>query len=264
MVSPEKGSGLSLLLVSASALIGCAVLIFLVRRGMRWGATAEERAAEMTSDTWFGTRRGTFVRMTRAINVRTPAAMVWPWLAQLGRGAGWYSWDLLDNGGRQSARHLVSWVPEPQLGDATAIGYLRHLQLGREIVWWLDESRFLGATVRSAVGYHLIPQDGGDSARLIVRMQADARGIGAPLVWLLFPMIDSIMACRQITNLRSRAEWYGSRADDPRAPETGARDQFQLYQVIYASGEEAGVRGKEQAAEHRRRALKDGGHPNGR
>jgi hypothetical protein len=212
----------------------------------------------MTGDDWLGDRRRVYLRMTRAIDIEVPAAMLWPWLGQLGRGAGWYSWDLLDNGGRESARHLVSWIPRPEVGDATAVGYLRHLEVRRELGWWLDESPFLGASVRSIMLYRVMPRRGGDASRLILRIQADARGPGALLVFFLFPVIDSIMACRQLSNLKSRSEWYGNRAEEPGRPETGARDQFQAYHVVYASGESAGVPRRDRAAVYRRQAEKDG------
>ena len=87
--------------------------------GVRWGASPAELRAAMTGDEWLAGRR-TRVRMTRAITVNARPAEVWPWLAQLGRGAGWYSYDRLDNGGRRSAEHVVTWIPEPALGDAAA------------------------------------------------------------------------------------------------------------------------------------------------
>ena len=237
--------------------VACGLLV-LTRWGMNWGATPEEIAATLTGDGWIDGSRVMPLRMTRAIDIEVPAAMVWPWLAQLGRGAGWYSWDFLDNGGRGSARHLVSWIPVPRLGDATAVGFLRHLEPRREIVWWLDESPFLAATVRAVMAYRVVPRRGGDASRLVLRVQADARGLGSPLVRLAFPVIDSIMACRQLINLKERAEWYGNRAEDPARPETGERDQFQQYETLYARGGRAGIAGKEQAAWHRRRALEQG------
>ena len=40
---------------------------------------------------------------THAITIDMPPDQVWPWLVQMGCGrAGWYSYDLLDNGGRPS------------------------------------------------------------------------------------------------------------------------------------------------------------------
>ena len=56
----------------------------------------------------------------------------------------------------------------------------------------------------------------------------------------------------------ARAERFGARDADPDNPETGARDQYQVYQVIYASGEEAGAPGRTDAAAGRRTAVEDG------
>jgi hypothetical protein len=47
--------------------------------------------------------------LTHAITIRRPARDVWPWLAQMGAGnrAGWYSYDVIDNGRRRSAARIV-------------------------------------------------------------------------------------------------------------------------------------------------------------
>jgi len=45
---------------------------------------------------------------------------------------------------------------------------------------------------------------------------------------------------------------------EPVESETGARDQFQLYEILYAAGESAGVAGKEQGARWRQAAIEDG------
>ena len=65
------------------------------------------------------------------------------------------------------------------------------------------------------------------------------------------------MAPRQLQGIRKRAEAYGARDSDPETPETGARDQYQRYEVIYASGERAGVPGGDPAT-FRRAAIEDG------
>ena len=108
--------------IGLAAMLGLLLLSWFGRSGERWGATAEEGAMPMTGDEWLegGTRKR--VHMTRAVWIDAPPEQVWPWIAQLGRGAGWYSIDRLDNGGRTSARHIVSWIPEPALGDALPIG----------------------------------------------------------------------------------------------------------------------------------------------
>jgi len=247
-------AGAAVALVVLAVLVVCA-LVF-VRWGTRWGATAEERAMKMSGDEWLRDRKAMRVVMTRAISVAKPPDTVWPWLAQLGRGAGWYSIERLDNGGRTSARHLVSWIPAPRLGDATAIGYLRHLDVGTACAWWVPEERFLGASTRMVFSVRLRPA--GDGSRLVARVSADAVGLGALAAVCVFPVIDSIMARAQLLGIRDRAEGSGAASSPPQDPETGARDQYQLYEVIYASGDTAGVKGKENASLWRAAALQAG------
>ncbi len=250
-----------------AALAACAaafaVLTWYGRRSANWGATDEEVAAEMSGDEWLPgepvgveDRPAARVRMTRGAWVNAPAEDLWPWVAQMGRGAGWYSYDRIDNGGRPSARHIVSWIPEPRLGDAIPIGYLRRLEPGREMVWWLPAVRFLGSEFRGVTLYRV--SGAGVRSRLVMRIQADARGPLARAGCWLFRAVDGFMARRQLAGMVARAERFGARRRDPDHRETGARDQYQLYQAIYASGEEAGVPGKEGAAGCRRAAIADG------
>lgn len=244
------------------AAIGILLLLFLVfvaiviRSGVNWGSTPEERTASMPGDEYFTDRRPAYVRMTRGISIMAPPAVVWAWLAQLGRGAGWYSYDFLDNGGFSSARHIVSWIPAPEVGDASPIGYLRHIDPEHELAWWVPGTGFVGATARLAVDIRLTRR--GSGSRLVIRMSADAQGVMArPALWL-FRFIDSIMATRQLTGIAKRAEVHGARASDPRHPETGRRDQYQLYETVYASGDHAGRPGKEAARRWRQAAIEAG------
>lgn len=243
------------------SIVGVILAVFMVvwlfiRWGTRWGSTPEERARRMPADGWLEGGPPTRVVMTRAISLSAPPETVWQWLAQLGRGAGWYSLDWLDNGRKPSARHVVSWIPEPRLGDATAIGYLRHLEPGLGLAWWADDVRFAGATARLVVDIELRPE--GTGSRLVIRMSADATGAAAGFALLVFRFIDSIMAIRQLHGIRGRIERYGARTSAPENPETGARDQYQLYEVIYASGDSAGAKGKEHAGRWRQAAVRDG------
>jgi hypothetical protein len=245
-----------IIIIVAALMLGS---VFLVRVftawGNRWGATPEECARSMTSDAYLEGGPPARVSMTRAISLNQPPEAVWPWLAQLGRGAGYYSIDRLDNGGKTSARHLVSWIPAPQLGDAAAIGYLRYLEPGRELVWWLGGLQAWGARFRMANDLLVTPGDRG--SRLVIRISADAAGpIARPAIWF-FQVIDTIMARRQLLGIKERVETYGIRAADPKHPENGRPDQYQFYEVIYASGQTAGVRGREHASDWRQMALED-------
>ncbi len=245
----------SLVVFIPLAVLILALLLF-VRWGTRWGSTADERHREMAGDSWLDGGPRNRAVMTRAVSVEAPPEQVWPWLAQLGRGAGWYSYDRLDNGGIHSARHIVFWIPAPRLGDATAIGYLRHLESGRELVWWMSGERFLGMTVRMATSMRLEPDEVG--SRLVVRISGDTPGIAARPLMLLFKLVDSIMARKQLLGIRRQVEGFGVRRSDPQSPETGERHQFQRHHVIYADGSEAGVAGREKASQWRQGAAADG------
>lgn len=244
------------IIVVAAVMLG---IVFLYKVftawGTRWGSTAAECARPMVGDAYLDGGPATRVAMTRAISISRPPEIVWPWLAQLGRGAGWYSIERLDNGGKTSARHLVSWIPEPQLGDASAIGYLRYLEPGREMVWWLSGEQFLGSRVRMVIDLLVIPTNAG--SRLVIRISGDAAGPLARLALGVFQLIDTIMARRQLLGIKERVETYGTRAVDSDHPENGSGDQYQLCEVIYASGKVAGVRGQEKASFWRQVAIED-------
>ena len=243
---------LSIVAAAALAVVFLALSGY-ARRSDNWGATAEEVAARLPGDDWLEGGPPARVRMTRAIRVEAPPQRVWPWIAQMGRGAGWYSYDRLDNGGRPSASHVVSWIPQPRLGDATTIGYLRHLEPGRELAWWIGGIRFLGSWFRGVMFYRVTGE--GDRSRLLVRIQSDVTGPMARAAGWLFRGIDGFMQRRQLIGIKQRAERSSDRAQEP---ETGARDQYQLHQVLYADGEEAGAPGRRDAVEWRRAAVADG------
>lgn len=237
----------------AMVLLGGAALL---RWGMRWGSTPEDRARVMPGDEYLEGGPRTRVAMTRAISINAPPERVWPWVSQLGRGAGWYSVDWLDNGRKTSAWHIVSWVPEPRLGDATAIGYLRHLDPGRSLAWWVKGLSLLGSWARLVTCFELSAE--GRGSRLVSRMSADFGGPLGLIGLLMFQVIDSIMARSQLVGLRDRVEYCEEGQAELRAPETGEPDQYQLYEILYAGGGSAGVRGKEQGAKWRQAAIEDG------
>jgi hypothetical protein len=236
----------------ASGAAGLATLaagaVQFARWGGRWGATPEEQTAAMPGDAYLaeGPAKRTRIRMTRAISIAAPPETVLPWLAQLGRGAGYYSYDRLDNGGKRSAEHIVSWIPAPRLGDASPIGYLRHLDEGRELAWWTPGQPFLGSQTRMVFSIRLMPA--GDGSRLVIRIVGDAAGWTAPLVIAVFADIDSVMARRQLLSIKDRAERFGARRTNPERPETGATDQYQFDGAMLTSGLHTGVAGKESGA----------------
>ncbi len=161
----------------------------LLRSGrMHWGATDAEAREPLPGDElslhpkWVA---------TRSVTIHSPAAQVWPWLVQLGcKRGGWYSYDLLDNGGHPSADRLVPELQSLRVGDAlpmTPDGKMAmpaaRIQPGRALV--------LGGTVDTKTGkdanlndpnvreyfswiitYALVPVDA-NTTRLVSRNRAD-------------------------------------------------------------------------------------------
>ena len=87
-----------------TALVAGAYTALVRPRLLRWGATAEEAAATYPGDDLVVYATG---QSTMAVSLPAPPEEVWPWLVQMGCGrGGWYSWDLLDHGGRPSADRI--------------------------------------------------------------------------------------------------------------------------------------------------------------
>ena len=84
----------------------------------RWGATLAEVASRLPGDELVPHPRS---ELTLATTIKAPAAAVWPWLLQLGcQRGGWYSYDLLDNGGCPSADRVLPQFQRLEVGDIVA------------------------------------------------------------------------------------------------------------------------------------------------
>jgi hypothetical protein len=103
----------------------CALYSGLARRRiLTWGATEAEGAARLPGDELLEVADGV---STRAIWIDAPAAVVWPWLAQMGpvpRG-GAYTYDWIENLlglGMHSVDQVLPEYQHPQIGDTISLG----------------------------------------------------------------------------------------------------------------------------------------------
>ncbi|MFO0750545.1 MAG: SRPBCC family protein [Myxococcota bacterium] len=157
---------------------------------------------------------------THAITIEAPPAEVWPWLVQMGcHRAGWYSWDLLDNGGVPSADRIVPGLQSLAVGDLIPAnperpGDFAVLRLEPERALVLGSPALLpGAPLptgappwRSTWTFALEPI-GDDATRLFVRVRADyVRGFKMALAKPFMATLHEVMERRQIANLRRRIE----------------------------------------------------------
>lgn len=174
---------------------------------VRWGATGAEVAAEMPGDDRVD--KPSFCA-TRAITIEAPPEAVWPWLVQIGRGrAGFYSYDLFDNGGCPSAERILpayqeakvgDWIPMAAKVNETTAFKIAELEPNRSMLW---------AKPHSTWAWRLIPLDGGRT-RLITRLKDVYPWREAPalalLTLILFEHGDFPMMRKLLFGVKRRAE----------------------------------------------------------
>jgi len=161
---------------------------------------------------------------THAIGIGRPPSEVWPWLVQMGCGrAGWYSYDLLDNGGRESAweirPELQSLAPGdrlPSTPDARAWFEVleaspgSHLVLGSHLATRPMRSLLFSdpsptAHVRST--WTFVLRATGSGTRLLVRARSVSRPHWLWAAWNgFFSLAHVVMQRRQLLGLRRRVE----------------------------------------------------------
>jgi hypothetical protein len=115
---------------------------------------------------------------THAVTIDAPPEEVWHWIAQMGAGrAGWYSWDLIDNGGTPSAKRLVPELQNVAPGDvmpavprATDAFVVASVDPPSDLVLTVPDGHGANAV---AWEHWLEPIDGGRT-RLIVRGRASS------------------------------------------------------------------------------------------
>ena len=96
------------------------VAIGVRHRISRWGATDVEVTCALAGDESVA---GPGIASTRAIDIHAPAHVVWPWLVQMGwKRAGWYSYDMIDNGRTPSAEKIIPTLQSLHVGDLVPEG----------------------------------------------------------------------------------------------------------------------------------------------
>ena len=174
---------------------------------MRWGATDAEVRASMAGDRIVPDAP---FNATRAITIEAPPGRVWPWIVQMGYGrAGFYTYDLVDNGGYPSADDVLEQYQNFAVGDWA---FNMNSLFGKELP--LDESnafRVSGFEINewllwekpdSTWSWLLKPMPDGKT-RLILRIRAHPGN----LFWTLFMEFgDPPMARRMLKGIKSRAE----------------------------------------------------------
>lgn len=173
---------------------------------LRWGATEDEVRGPMPGDEIVP--KASF-RATRAVTIDAPPSAVWPWIVQMGyRRAGFYTYDLLDNAGYESADVVLKEYQNPQVGDwmpmagkvnETTAFKVRSFEPNRWLLWEKPDSTW-------AWRLAALPNGG---TRLITRLkqryQWESPAI-ALFTLVLLEFGDFPMMRRVLRGIKSRAE----------------------------------------------------------
>lgn len=181
---------------------------------LRWGATEEEVRGPMPGD---GLVPKAPFTATRAITIGAPPLAVWPWIVQMGyRRAGFYTYDLLDNAGFESAEVVLEEYQNPHVGDwmpmagvvneATAFK-VRAFELNRWLLWDKPDSTW-------AWRLDALPSGG---TRLITRLKQRYQWESPALAIFTLVLLefgDFPMMRRVLSGIKSRAERASSAAGE--------------------------------------------------
>ena len=170
-----------------------------------WGATADERARPYPCDRWVDRVDGAYFR---AVTVLAEPRTVFRWLCQLKVAP--YSYDWIDNLGRQSPRALTPGAEHLEVGQRVmTIFTLVEFEHDQHLTMRLAGSLLFPEI---ALSYVVVPAEPGAS-RLIMKFVAQyPEGIGGALQRCWLPWGDLVMARRQLLNLRALAEQAASSA----------------------------------------------------
>lgn len=174
---------------------------------VRWGATDEEVHAAMPGDEIV---QDASLSATRAITINASPARVWPWIVQMGyRRAGFYTYDLVDNAGYESADTILDEYQHIAVGDwafpmnglfgitvpvtETTAFRVRAFETFRSLLWEKPGSTW---------AWLLKPLPDGET-RLVLRIRAH---YPEPFTALLMEFGDPPMARRMLKGIKARAE----------------------------------------------------------
>ncbi len=207
-------SSIELLLIATGIVALLTVLAIYANVQIR--ATATERAQNLAGDELIPDPIGS---VNHAITLRVPPHEVWPWLVQMGGGrAGWYAYDFIDNGGRNSADHIMQEYQNVSVGAVfPALPGVRDVF----VVAQYEQERSLVLSWRQPDGGYqttwafVLQQPQPDETRLIVRgrVASGYRPYGLPQ-WVALPIgrpAHFIMQRKQLLGIAQRVEAYKQR-----------------------------------------------------
>jgi hypothetical protein len=168
-----------------------------------WGTDAQERELTYPCDRFIPQPEAA---LYRGVTINAPAKIVFRWLCQMRTAP--YSYDWIDNGGRQSPRELTPGLDNLAVGqDVMRIFNLVDFERDRQLTLRLKPPSSASRTFGDiAVSYVVIPRVA-NSCRLLVKLIAKyPPGAKGSFMRAFLPWGDLIMMRRQLLNLKHLAE----------------------------------------------------------
>lgn len=142
----------------------------------------------------------------RGVTINAPAKTVFRWLCQM--RAAPYSYDWIDNGGRQSPQQLTPGLEDLVIGqDVMRIFDLMDFEHNRQLTIRIKPRSSASRTFGDVACSYLIIPGGTNSCRLLVKLIAKYQpGLKGRFMQATLPWGDLIMMRRQLLNLKKLAE----------------------------------------------------------
>ena len=168
-----------------------------------WGTTTEERKLAFPCDDLLLQPEAT---LFRGVTINAPAPIIFRWLCQMRVAP--YSYDLIDNGGRQSPLQLTPGLESLQAGqDMMRIFDLVSFETDRHITIRLKPNSSATRNFGDVACSYVIRQTSPASCRLLVKLIAKyPPGLKGAFMGRLLPWGDLIMMRRQLLNFKELAE----------------------------------------------------------
>jgi hypothetical protein len=168
-----------------------------------WGTNPQERRLTFPCDAIISQPDHA---LYRGVTINASAEIIFRWLCQMRIAP--YSYDWLDNGGRQSPRELTPGLDHLAIGqDVMRIFDLAGFEGGSHLTLRLKTKSSASRTFGDIGVSYLIAPTTGTSCRLIVKLIAKyPRGIRGRIMRVLLPWGDLIMMRRQLLNFKQLAE----------------------------------------------------------
>jgi hypothetical protein len=164
-----------------------------------WNATSEEEVEEYPCDKYVSTKS---ICLFRAITINAPVPTVYRWICQIKLAP--YSYDWMDNGGKESPRKLIPGTENIKLGQNFMVGPIVEFEKDSNITC-ISDPKFEKIFGKMSLTYTVRSRNNG-SVRIVVKIVIQANNWFERLRAYLLGWGDLIMMRKQLLNIKMLSE----------------------------------------------------------